>query len=421
MVLVVAVVCAGGMGRGSRRGAGRRGRGAAAAPVGPPRVPVVVLDGLAPEEEARARDVVRLLGARVSGGSPSDEGVPALVLVGDPGRGRDWGARTAPGPAGAGPLVVVVGEGGTLRLPGDEDLLAELVAVLVRGAGPGRGPGGNRGVGPGQGVGPGARGVGVAAGGGVAAGVGGASGIAAAAGVGMPADRSADGRATAAPGRRLVVGVAAWHGGGGATSLAVALARGVGAALVDVAGPGPGVLGARDELLPGVRWADLDPAEPSFPRWLEAQLPVVGGVPVLAGDPRGWAHPGDPRVRRVVAALRTGRDVVVDLGRWDDRCADACREGVVDVVCLVGDAGEESAVRLAGVLGACPCSVPVVVAHRGRRASALLARVVEGGVPVWSFPRPRSGGLPRRRIGALWDVLVSVEAARWAASWGRTG
>jgi len=347
-------------------------------------VPRVVLDGLDAAVTAHLCDVVRLLGARAdvsdafpgttgARNMPADAVPPALVLTADP----DHVSRTGPDAVRA--PVVVIGDRGTLRLPGDWALVTDLLADAIARA---------------------------------------RTSTSATA----PVPASAPPRSA----RPLVVGVAGWQGGVGTTTLAVLLAQRARGCLVDVAGAGPGVWGTRAEPSPGVKWADLRAEEASYGARLADQLPRVGAARTLGADARGGACADDPRVGPVLASLRAAGDVVVDLGRWDDRARVACApSGPVDAVCLVGSGDPDSAIRLAASVGVHPPALPVVVVHATRRPSAVLERVardaglVGAGTAVSLCPAPRAlrGRVDTRGADRVWDRVRRADRAAWVASW----
>jgi hypothetical protein len=347
-----------------------------------PSAPRVVLDGLDPSTADRAEQIVRLLGARPvagAGAAGAPGGPVVLALTADPGRvpelraalsraPRPIGTPAATASAPSAPAVVVLGERGTLRIPGDEALLGDLVSELVACA-----------------PGPSGRGGG------------------------------------AGPLRTLVVAVAGWQGGVGTTRLALLLARRAGGALVDAAGAGPGAWGTRSDPPEGVRWADLRADEVAFGAQLADHLPRVGPVRLLGPDPRGGAHAGDPRLRPVLEALRLSGDVVVDLGRWDDRAASACSAGSpVDAVCLAGRGDQDSAVRLAGSLGAHPVVLPALIAHAMRRPSPVLGQTLRdlgGDIGMCRMPGGRRASADARRTRRIWQELRRRDADAWIASW----
>lgn len=172
------------------------------------------------------------------------------------------------------------------------------------------------------------------------------------------------------------------RGGVGTTTLAVGLARGLGAVLVDADGPAGGVdvwLGGEQE--PGVRWSglglaggELDAAE------LLAALPRVEGLRVLAADRADL--PGPAALGQALEVL-AGCDVVVDLARRVDAVAAPAltRASLVVVVVPAGVAGSASAHVLVGALLAHAPSAPVglVVSGHGLGAAAVAAAV---GAPV---------------------------------------
>ena len=318
-----------------------------------------MLVGLGPDEERCVRELSALIGVGVCDAPDADgAGDGMTVLVGDAADAREWSRRGA--------RVVSIGAAGALRLPEERD---ELAQVLVRAGGTVR-------------------------------------------------------RTTGAS--ALVVGVAGVHGGAGVTSSAVGLARRRGAVLVDAQGPGPGVWagpwrgGAPGRR--GIRWSDLAPAESLHRMDLADHLPTREGVPVLGPDARGWAHADDPRLPGVVAALRGAGDVVVDLGRWDRRCAAGVSPGgPIDVVCLMGAGDERSALCLAAATSAEPVEVAGVLVHSGRCACVSWSECANllgapGGVSRRVHPgRGRRGG---RDLNRVWEAARSASLSGWVGSLG---
>lgn len=319
---------------------------------------------------------------------------------------------------------VVIGERGTLRLPGDEDLLADLVRAVALGT-------------------AGQAGCADCRTGDVRT-------------VGAPVPASTVPTPSSRPG--MVVGVAGWQGGVGTTTFVRALARRVGAVVVDATGVGPGVVAPGEEDIPGVRWADLRDTEPGLHPDLVLRLPVIGTGPALVADHRGGATPGDPRLPAVLRHLSSRGDVVVDLGRWDARVAQLSGApvaaeagspgvasgavvgahrgvgGVLDVVCLVGRGDDASAAHLAGAVGVWPPGCPVVVVHTNRSPSSLLGEAMAGRAPTpgagrgggrpnaqvtWRFGGRRGARVSRRRLTLLWTRLRRLVPGDLAA--GRDG
>lgn len=442
-----ALGCGGAMEHAARDGSPGRGPRRGPSPgIGTSSAPRVLLDALDPGAARAAAAVVRLVGGEVVGDVPrgsvrAAQGGPGRHPAHPPGPTPTPVPAHGPGPAGGGvDLVltgdpirvtpdrigdvpgVVVGERGSLRLPGDEDLLADVVHAVVMQRSRVRGsvaPSGEAVPAP----------VGSTPGGPVPGGGRCPSG----------GGRGAAGRGPGPGGdpgepRGLVVAVAGWQGGAGTTTLVRALAHHVGAIAVDATGAGPGLVAPGEEGLPGVRWADLRVSEPSPHPDLVSRLPVMGAGPALVADHRGGATPSDPRLAPVLRHLSHAGDVVVDLGRWDGRGAaltglaasgDApAVRGVVDVVCLVGGGDDESAVRLAGVVGVWPPLCPLVVVHTRRAPSPLLVGAVVGvgpdvsgradgaadegggdGVVTWHFSRGGRGRGASRRLSLLWSRM----------------
>ena len=116
----------------------------------------------------------------------------------------------------------------------------------------------------------------------------------------------------------MLVAVTGARGGVGTTTLAVAVARGLGAVLVDTDGAAGGVdLWLGGEELPGVRWSGLGLAGGTLAAGeLVAALPRIGRSRVLAADRADL--PGAAAMAQVLNVLGD-TDVVVDLARrFDD-------------------------------------------------------------------------------------------------------
>lgn len=188
-----------------------------------------------------------------------------------------------------------------------------------------------------------------------------------------------------APRAAPVVGVVAGRGGGGASTLAAALAcqataRGS-VLLVDADPCGPGldvVLGA--ESAPGLRWADLASVSgPVRPEVLREALPVAEGVSLLVRGAAGGrtAEPGPDAVDAVLGSARRSHDlVVVDLPRQDgpERAAALRR---VDTVLLVVPAEVRAAVAATHVLPGLMAGVADVrLVVRGPSPAGLTAQAV---------------------------------------------
>ena len=318
---------------------------------------MVVLEDLDEATAQLVTDLARLSGADVrdgGSGGPVEggrDGDVVLTVAGRPLEGGGGGRAH-----GRGAPRIVVGDLGAIRLPEDRALVADLIAQFA---------------------------------------------------TRRPSDDLVAGtRAGAGAPVAVVLGVAGWHDGADSASLALLMARRVGCPLVDAAGAGPGAWGTGGLPPTGVRWPDLSNDEASFPPRLVDQLPRLSGVPVLGTDARGAAHPGDPRLEPALRALRAGGPVVVDLGRWDDRASAACGPpptgAGIDVVCLVGTGDRDSAIRLAGAVGAHPPWAPVVLAHRTRRPSGVLAGAADSGWVIGRAPAGGVGPVARRRLDHLW-------------------
>lgn len=389
------------------------GTGGAGGTAATPR-PRVLVEGLDPDALRSVTAVVHLVGGSVMADAGADRGAAGadtgrpnmagtgvgasggdvdLVVTGDPTRAT---AGVGPATSGPRPPCLVIGERGTLRIPGDEELLAEVVrSVAMEVAGD-----------------SGTSGTPVATRGGVPRADPGDAALGLRGGAEVTGGGPWPGRGR---GAHLVVGVAGWQGGVGTTSLVRALATQVGTVTVDATGAGPGLVQPGEEHLRGVHWADLRATEPGLHPDLVDTLPVIGAGPALVADHRGGATPSDPRLPGVLRHFAHTRDVVVDLGRWEARTA--LLGGVVDVMCLVGRGDDDSVAHLAGALGVWPPRCPVVVVHTRRPPSPLLEEVIGPALVTWWFGGGRGGHGPRggrsgrggretsRRVSLLWTRM----------------
>ncbi len=331
----------------------------------PPRAPRVLVNGLDAPARHLVREVARLLGAEVIEAGVGNVGAEEvgkvdLVLVGGAASEGNGTVHVAP----AAPTVVV-GPSGSMSLPGDEAILAEMISSVK-----------------------------------------------------VPRDDPVIAPTRSRVARPLVLAVAGWEGGVGATTLARGLAGAGRSVLVDASGSGAGVLGLEETRDEGIHWADLDPEETRFGVDLMEALPRVGGIPVLAADGRGGVSGSDPRLTRVLRGIAGSTDIVVDLGRWDDRAVTALVGGMIDAVCLVGRGNRDSAVALSASIAMCPPTRPVVVAHTGASHPllGLALDAVGQDVPVWRFRRRHHGPRPRE-TRRLWDLVRQEESHRWMSSW----
>lgn len=180
----------------------------------------------------------------------------------------------------------------------------------------------------------------------------------------------------------MLVAVTGARGGVGATTLAVAVASGLGAVLVDTDGAAGGIdvwLGGEET--PGVRWSGLGLAGGRLAAAeLLAALPRIGRSRVLAADRAGL--PESEAVAQVLGIL-AGTDVVVDLARRVDAVAAevVARADLVVVVVPAGVAGSASAHVLVQALSEYAPEAPfgLVVTGRALAEPSVAAAV---GVPV---------------------------------------
>jgi cellulose biosynthesis protein BcsQ len=180
----------------------------------------------------------------------------------------------------------------------------------------------------------------------------------------------------------VIVTVVGARGGVGTTSLAVALARGLGAVVVDTDGPAGGIdLWLGGEEAAGVRWSGLGLAGGELPAAeLLAALPRIDRQRVLAADRAELPTPDS--VGQVLEIL-AGADVVVDLARRVDAVAAevVARSDLVLVVVPGGVAGSASAHVVVQTLSAFGPTVPFGVVVTGRSvAPAVTAAAI--GAPV---------------------------------------
>lgn len=208
-----------------------------------------------------------------------------------------------------------------------------------------------------------------------------------------------------------------------------------------------------DEVLPGLRWADLPAQESAFrPGRLIGALPAWHAIPFLTGDGRGGASPAavatgaaaDSCLDAVLAALLSEHDVVlIDLPRgmappWgsevmlvtglDLRSAVACEALMPRLrgTALVPAAWEDAGYR--GGWGRTP-SISLVLRQLGEDVSVADLELVTGSHVIATLPTDRairqrilrgedpvrSRSAMRRAVGALARFLEAQEdPAPWA-------
>lgn len=197
-----------------------------------------------------------------------------------------------------------------------------------------------------------------------------------------------------------VVLVGSWHGGGGATTSAFAVADALGGSVLD-ASPSlsfPATDGS------GIDWDRVDPHDLPSGGALLAGLPRVQGVPVLTALAGVAPSPRDLRVAATAQVLPC--PVAVDCGTnlpglaslWDQ----LLESGQAVTVLLVGRATDRQAVACARALSLLSCGSggPPLTALRLGRESRLF-RIAQDQFPVeW-----RSAPWPGGRRG--WKRLVA--------------
>ena len=215
-----------------------------------------------------------------------------------------------------------------------------------------------------------------------------------------------------APGRLVTLTGAS--GGLGASTLTLMLARSLAArgcrvAVVDADPAGSLGLLTGDAPGPGLRWADLPPAERSFrPARLAGALPAWLGIPLLTGDERGGpAHAG--LLEPVVRALTACHDVVLlDLPRgWTPP-----RAGCILLLTALDLRSATAASVICGRLASVWGPVSLVVRPEGQDVDASELEVLTGCRVLGVVPSDRS---VRQRIARGDDVTRGRGAARRAA------
>lgn len=193
-----------------------------------------------------------------------------------------------------------------------------------------------------------------------------------------------------ARGDNRVILVGAWHGGGGATATALALARSSGAILADAAGNHGGWVPV-DEALD---WGDLDPGDLPAAARLVAALPRQGDVPTLGPDDSTPVRPDQEVVASVVAAV-PGRAVVdcgTNLVAMNQLASDLEQAGKEVSIVVTGRASEHGVSCLAAACATNAVSGPVLYLLRGRKGP-LFGPVVQ-------------------RFGLRWQKLPPLHAIR---------
>lgn len=196
----------------------------------------------------------------------------------------------------------------------------------------------------------------------------------------------------------MLVTVSGARGGVGTTTLAVAMASGLGAVLLDTDGAAGGVdLWLGGEETPGVRWSGLGLAGGALaPAELLAALPRIGRTRVLAADHA--ALPVAGAVAQVLEIL-AGTDVVVDLARRVDAVAAEVvrRADLVVVVVPAGVPGSASAHVLVQALSTYAPDGPFGLVVTGRAlaepsvAAAVGAPVLAAVAAVGDLERAAAG------------------------------
>lgn len=197
-----------------------------------------------------------------------------------------------------------------------------------------------------------------------------------------------------------VVLVGAWHGGGGATTCAHALAKASRGVVIDAAGNRGGWVAVGE----AATWGDLDVSDLPAPPALISALPRREGVPTLTIDAAAPVRPDDERVAAVVSALP--RTAVVDCGVNLDALRDLAIHleilgKNVAVVCA-GKAGDHETASLARYCAADE-GMPATFLVAGR-PRPLLRSVMDRYDLRWrSAPRISAARRWSRVQGELWS------------------
>lgn len=298
--------------------------------------------GLDRLDEGARRSACEII--ELAGGTVASDGLPCdMWLTSDP-DGPPSSVR-----ASAQVPVIVIGPAGSLRLPGDEMMLADIVA-------------------------------------------------------------SCEPSPVFSP-DLIRIGCAGWQGGVGVTAIARALAQQIRShplpvlpqappppvIVVDTAEYGPGVGAAQDVAADGIHWGDLRADETGWTGTLIDALPVRDGVKILAADCRGGPARSDTRLVRVLTSVSSRAHVVVDLGRWDEYAMRTTSQCGMDALCLVGRADLDGVCTLmAGISRYAPPAVPVVIATTHGTTTHLLGSIRECGFQsIQAIQCPFRGGMPR--------------------------
>ncbi len=242
----------------------------------------------------------------------------------------------------------------------------------------------------------------------------------------------------------LVIVVAGWQGGVGASLLAARLARGSGhrgskherSRVLVTLGDGIHPTGKTPDQGPnGVAWADLRTEEAVFPKTLIDLLPVIDEVPVLTADHRAGAMGNDPRLIPLIDACLSGvesdrsqateRGVVIDAGQWND-AIEQVAAARADMLILVGRGDQDSLARLARTQGRRQDNTPTYLVHTCDHPSPLLQGLAGPDDHVMAHPlltetrhrtKLRSNLASRRAIEQIWREARQIRRQAWARQW----
>lgn len=353
-------------------------------------------DGLTGLDLAHVRDILALVGGTEWTMSYEDS-LPALVCTQD--------AQTAAHWAGLAVATVRIGERGSLRLPQDNSLLAQIIAS-TEGATAQETPPGSR------------------------SGRLRASWLTRAWQCSARAIDASDYESESGRTAPIAcIGVCGWNGGAGASTLAHRLAARAGGVLIDASGSAPGIIDEGAAAHPGLRWCDIDPAENAFAADFITHLPESGSLPFLAGDAGGVADPVDPRLIPVIDACRRGIRtrrgagdhplIVVDAGRWGEG-AHRGSIAYMDALVLVGHSGLRGASVLACSYELWTPELPHILVFRGGHrehieaaapGAPLLSYADASGSRALRFGRDDITTAVRRLLGRHWANRFTQEAS----------
>lgn len=353
----------------------------------------VYCDGLTGADRAHVGDVLALAGG-IEWTMGLEDSLPALVCTNDAQTAAHWASLEV--------ATVHIGEHGSLRLPQDNALLAQII-TSTDGATAQETPPGN-----------------------------GSKRLRA------PWLTRARRRRVRASGGEpdsgrtapiACVGVCGWSGGVGASTLAHRLAVRAGGVLIDASGSAPGIVGEDAEERRGLRWRDIDPAENAFASDFITHLPESGSLPFLAGDAGGVADPVDPRLIPVIDACRRGIRtrrgagehplIVVDAGRWG-KGAHRGSIAYMDALVLVGHSDYRGASALACSYELWTPGAPCLLVFHGHHRDHIEAAAP--GVPLLSYAdasgkralrlgRDDIDTAVRRLLGRHWAGRFTKEAS----------